>query len=453
VLISGLGGTRVKVGQTGWKWWIVETKDTISLQLIQLDLQSVGAETVQGVSVDVTAVATVKVRSTLTKTEHGDEEQVAGTQSGGKKPGDKLVLDKKQILRAGTQFGGKSPEEIKGMLKNCLEGHQRQILGTLTVEQIFKDRASFSTKVREHVTEDLERMGFEVVSYSIKNIQDAQGYMDSLGATQIASVKRDAEEGTARNKSEAMQKVAQAESVAKISAAKASREAHVSMNQQKEQELEADKALELKRAKTTLEVGEAMERSQAAINLVREQQQQQVIREKTQQRFIEREVETKIAEEEARRIQAEMEGQSLARLKMSENDAKAVIVKAKAEGERIRLLAAAEADAIRSKGLAEAENLRLKAQAYNEFGQAALAQLLINQLPAIAAEVAAPLSRTDKITFVSNGGGDGGGPSALTREVTNIMGQLPQSIQALTGFDLRAAIENAPNRKKSEIEL
>ena len=44
-----------------------------------------------------------------------------------------------------------SPLEVSSLLKQMMEGHQRQILGTLTVEQVFRDRASFSAKVREHV--------------------------------------------------------------------------------------------------------------------------------------------------------------------------------------------------------------------------------------------------------------------------------------------------------------
>ncbi|KAH9260014.1 hypothetical protein BASA81_001786 [Batrachochytrium salamandrivorans] len=462
IMISGLRGTRVKVGETGWRWWIVETTETLSLQLIQLEINSIKAETVQGVSIDVTAVATVKVKSGLARDERG-----------------KIRVDRETILVAGQQFAGKTATDIRDLLKACLEGHQRQILGTLTVEQVFKDRASFSAKVREHVTEDLSKMGFEVISYSIKAIADANGYMASLGATQTALVRREAAEGEARNSSEAKQKVSQAESTAQIMAAKASREAHVSTNQQLELQVEADQALELKRAETQLRVGEAKERAQAAIDLVKAQQHQEVVKQKTQQRFIEKEVETQIALEEARRMQAELEGQSIARLKMSENDAKGMVVKAQAEAkgmvikaqaeaDRNRLLAEAKADALRFearaeadaltfkgkaeadalsfKGKAEAENMRLKAEAYNMFGQAALTQLLIDKLPAIAAEVSRPLAQTDKITFVSNGASDGsggGGPSALTREITNILGQLPSSVQALTGFDLRDAISKA----------
>src|SRR5690606_38055761 len=143
-----------------------------------------------------------------------------------------------------------------------------------------------------------------------------------------------------------------------------------------------------------------------------------------------KEVETQIAHEEARRMQAELEGQSIARLKMSGNDAKAAVIKAQAQAESFRLLAQAEADTLLFKGKATAKGLLLKAEAYNLQNQAALAQAMIEVMRAIATEVSKPLSKTDKITFVSNGG-EGGGPSALTRDITNIMSQLPHSVQAL----------------------
>jgi len=264
-------------------------------------------------------------------------------------------------------------------------------------------------------------MGFELISYSIKDITDENGYMNALGATQTAIVKREAAEGEARNQSEAEQKVAQAQASAKIFASKATREAHVSANQQMEMEVEADKSLEMKKAETALEVGQAKQRADAQI--------------KTKQKIIE----TEIAEQEARRIEVEAQGH-----------AKARIVAAEAEAEKIRILARAEADAIRAKGEADAANLRLQAEAYNSFGQAALTHMLINKLPEIAAEISKPLAQTERITFVSNGeGGNSAGPSALTKDITGILAQLPSSLQAMTGFDLREAIQTLPNKKAS----
>ena len=261
-------------------------------------------------------------------------------------------------------------------------------------------------------------MGFEIISYSINHIDDSNGYMTSLGATQTALVKREAAEGEAKNRGEAQQKVAAALAQAKTFEAKAAREANVSVNQQQELEVESNKSLEMKKAVTNLEVGQAKQKADAVI--------------RTQHKIIE----TEIAEEELKRMQVEVHGH-----------AKAKIVQAEAEAERVRILAKAEADALRSKGEAEAANIRLQAEAYSAFGQAALAHMLINKLPEIAAEISRPLAQTDKITFVSSGDGQGGTPSALTRDITGILAQLPHSIQAMTGFDLREAIQTASTAK------
>lgn len=404
VLIAGLRDTRVAVGTTTWRWWVINSVHRFPLEVIQLELNSHEAETVHGVKVTVKAIANVKVKA------RADE----------KKEGNSLRVDKENILTAAQQFLGKTAQETNNLLKQALEGHQRQILGTLTVEQVFRDRAAFSSKVREHCHEDLEKMGFQIISYTIKSIEDSNGYMTSLGATQTAIVKREAAEGEAKNRSEAEQKVALAESQAKTFASKAQREANVSVNQQLEIETESTKNLEMKRAETALQVGQAKQKADAAL--------------KTQQKVIE----TEVAEREARRLEVEFQGK-----------ARAKVVEAEAEAERIRIIARGEADALRLRGEAEAENIRRRAEAFNAFGQNALAHLLIEKLPEIAAEVAKPLAQTDKITFVSSGDGQGGGglPSALTRDITTMMSQLPHSIQAMTGFDLREAIQNSVGKQ------
>merc|ERR550514_2482535 len=90
-----------------------------------------------------------------------------------------------------------------------MEGHQRQILGTLTVEELYKDRAAFSSRVRGHVYEDLQRMGFVLVSYVVQKIDDDMGYMAALGAKQTAKVKGDAAKGEAEHQSDARKRVAE----------------------------------------------------------------------------------------------------------------------------------------------------------------------------------------------------------------------------------------------------
>jgi len=136
VLVSGLSGTRVSVGSTTWRWWVIDTVNRLPLELYQLELQSTEAETLHGVKVTVKAIANVKVKTKISAADGS---------------ADKLIVDKQKILLAAQQFLGKKPHEVATLLRQALEGHQRAILGNLAVEQVFRDRASFSQKVREHV--------------------------------------------------------------------------------------------------------------------------------------------------------------------------------------------------------------------------------------------------------------------------------------------------------------
>merc|ERR1711971_1138666 len=110
---------------------------------------------------------------------------------------------------------------------------------------------------------------------------------------------------------------------------------------------------------------------------------------------------------------------------------------AKAEGEKIRLIGGAEARAVEAVGRAEAESMRLKASAYKQYGDAAVMSLVLEALPSIAAEVAAPLAKTDEIVLI-------GGGNNTTNEITKLIGSLPPSIQALTGVDISGAIGKIP---------
>jgi hypothetical protein len=91
-----------------------------------------------------------------------------------------------------------------------LEGHQRAIMGTMTVEEIYQDRQKFSEAVFEVASRDLVNMGITVVSYTIKDIADEQGYLAALGMRRTAQVQRDALIGQAEAKAESGIKEARA---------------------------------------------------------------------------------------------------------------------------------------------------------------------------------------------------------------------------------------------------
>ena len=92
-----------------------------------------------------------------------------------------------------------------------MEGHQRAIIGQMTVEQIIRDRNKFSEKVFETASVDFHNMGISVLSYTIKDIKDSEEYLDSLGMGRTAEVKKDATIGEAEARRDATIAAAQAE--------------------------------------------------------------------------------------------------------------------------------------------------------------------------------------------------------------------------------------------------
>ena len=110
----------------------------------------------------------------------------------------KIMKNPELLHTASEQFLGKKEHEIKSTVLQTLEGHLRAILGTLTVEEVYKDRDQFASLVREVAAPDVGRMGIEILSFTIKDVYDNVTYLQSLGKAQTAAVKRDAEIGVAQ---------------------------------------------------------------------------------------------------------------------------------------------------------------------------------------------------------------------------------------------------------------
>jgi len=428
-IISGPRGSRLYVGKTAFQFWCIERTEKLSLELMTIAIDSVEAETTKGVRVIVKSIAQVKVRATKL-------DQATG----------RIGIDQIGIRHAAQHFLGSSIADIHEAVRRTLEGHQRQILGTLTVEEIYKDRAAFSERVREHTDTDLNAMGFELVSYAVVSIDDTGGYMLSLGATQTALVKREAREGMARNESEATKKVATYESEAEIVSAEARRAAHVAANQERELEAESDRDLQLKMAAYQLEVNQKKAEADAATAIEAAKQQQAVTRETMEQQNEEMQVRILIAEKEVEREKRLKDGHSQAVLMKQRNEAEAIRVMADAESSRIKAIGDAEAAAILAKGEAEAAVLEKKAVAYQKYGDAAMVEMVVDKLPAIAHAMADPLKQTEKMVFVSN---DGSAGSQLTGDVTRMVSQLPEAVKHLTGFDMSKAMAAAAGQRES----
>merc|ERR1719150_3371946 len=346
----------------------------------------------------------------------------------------KIMKNPDLLQTASEQFLGKKEHEIKSTVLQTLEGHLRAILGTLTVEEVYKDRDQFASLVREVAAPDVGRMGIEVLSFTIKDVYDTVTYLASLGKAQTAAVKRDAEIGVAQANRDAGIREAECEKAAM----------DVKYNTDTKIE-DNSRAFKLQKANFDREVNTAKAEAQLAYELQAAKIQQKIRNEEIQIQVVERRKQIEIEEQEIRRKEKELmstvklpaEAEAFKVQTVAEGNRTRVVESAKADGEKIRLIGASEARAIEAVGRAEAEKMRMKASAYKQYGDAAIMALVLEALPQIAAEVAAPLAKTDEIVLL-------GGSDRTTTEVNKLLGQLPPAVQALTGVDLSGALGKIP---------
>merc|ERR1712212_1239696 len=346
----------------------------------------------------------------------------------------KIMKNPELLHTASEQFLGKKEHEIKSTVLQTLEGHLRAILGTLTVEEVYKDRDQFASLVREVAAPDVGRMGIEILSFTIKDVYDNVTYLASLGKAQTAAVKRDAEIGVAQANRDAGIREAECEKAAM----------DVKYNTDTKIE-DNSRAFKLQKANFDKEVNTAKAEAQLAYELQAAKIQQKIRNEEIQIQVVERRKQIEIEEQEIKRKEKELvakvklpaEAEAFKVQTVAEGERSKMVESARAEAERVQLTGAAEARAIEAVGRAEAEKMRMKASAYKQYGDAAVMALVLEALPQIAAEVSAPLAKTDEIVLI-------GGGNNTTHEVNKLMGTLPPAIQALTGVDLTGALGKIP---------
>lgn len=416
-------GFRIVKGGATFVWPILEKAKTISLRIMPLDLNS-SAYTSQGVQVSVDGVAQVKIDSTT-----------------------------EAIATAAEQFLSLKEEEIRRIATQTLEGHLRSIVGNLTVEEIMANRDAFAQKVQELAASDLANMGLKIISFTIREIADKNGYLESLGKAQIAKVQRDAVIGQAEAKrdadiksAEAMQAGQTARYMAETKVAEANRDKEMKMAEYQasinEKKAEADLAYDKK--KYTLQ--QEVEKEAMQVEIVKKQkeielQEQEVLRKAQELDATIR----KPAEAEKYRTELSAEADKVKKSMEAEAQAFAIKAEGAAKAEAIKAAGLAEAEVIKAKGEAEAEALAKKAEAYKQFNEAAIAQMVIEKMPEIAAAIAQPLAKTEKIVMIGDSGA-----SKITRDITEIMAQLPETIKGLTGIDLTNILRNYAEPQKAE---
>jgi flotillin len=381
-----------------------------------------------------------------------------------------------EIATAAEQFLGKAKEDRENEAREVLEGHLRSILGSMTVEEIYKNRDKFSQEVQRVASQDLAKMGLVIVSFTIRDVRDKNGYLESLGKPRIAQVKRDADIATA-----------EADKETRIKKAEAAKEAKRSELERATEIAEAEKVNQLKVAEFRREQDSAKARADMAYELESARAKQEVTEQEMQVKIIERQKQIELEEKEILRRERQYDSevkkkadadrysveQAAAANKAKQiADAEAnkyrIEAMAKAEAERVRLDGLSKAEAQKAQGTAEAEIIRLKglaeaeakekiAEAFEQFGQAAILDMIIKMLPEYAKQVASPLSNIDKITVVDTGGsGENGGANKITGYATNLMATLQESLKASSGIDVKELIENYSgkgNVKRSIEEL
>ncbi|KAM9319141.1 flotillin-2a-like [Pholidichthys leucotaenia] len=386
------------VGGWAWAWWLISDAQRLSLEVMTLQPRCEDVETAEGVAITVTGVAQVKV-----------------------------MTEKDLLAVACEQFLGKTIMEIKAVLLQTLEGHLRSILGTLTVEQIYQDRDQFAKLVRDVAAPDVGRMGMEILSFTIKDVYDKLDYLSSLGKTQIAAVLRDADIG-----------VAEAERDAGIREIEYKKEMMDVKFQADTKMADSKRELELQKASFNQEISTKKAEAQLAYELQAAKEQQKIRLEEIEIQVVQRKKEITIEEKEIMRTDKELiatvmrpaEAEAYRMEQLAQGHKMKSVLMAQAEAEKIRRIGEAEAFSIEVRGKAEAEKMRLKAEAYQQYGDAAKTALVLEALPKIAAKVAAPLSRTNEIVILS------GENSCVTGEVNRLLAELPPSVNALTGVDL-----------------
>ena len=355
----------------------------------------------------------------------------------------KIGSSVEEIATAAEQFLGKTREELENEAREVLEGHLRSILGSMTVEEIYQNRDKFSQSVQEVASVDLAKMGLIIVSFTIKEVRDKNGYLDSLGKPRIAQVKRDAD-------------IAEAEALkeTRIKKAEAEKDSQAAELQRQTEIAESIKEKELKLASYKQEQDIAKAKADQAYNLESARAQQHVVEQEMEVKVIERQKQIELEEKEIirreKQYDSEVKKKADADRYAKEQEAQAQKVKevTEAEANKTRLAGQAEAEATLAKGAAEAEAKAKIADAFKEYGEAAVLSMVIEMLPQLMKEAAQPLGNIEKISVVdtSNGSSENGGANRVTNYATNLLASTQETLKETTGLDIKDIIENLSNR-------
>ena len=416
LLVYGFRGKRAITGKGTIVFPMIESCHELSLELMSFDVApQQDLYTKQGVAVTVEAVAQIKVKS-----------------------------DVESIWTAAEQFLTKSDQQREALIKLVMEGHLRGIIGQLTVEEIVKQPEMVGDRMRSTCADDMNKMGLEVISFTIKEVRDKNEYIINMGRPDIARIKRDADVATAEADRDTAIKRALAIREAAIARAQADQERVQAETVSLAKQAEAQRDLEVKKAQFLETTKRQQAQADKAYDIQTNIMQQQVVAEQVKVQQVEKEQQVKVQEAEIARRQneliatvlkqAEVERQRIETLAAAEKQR--LMAEAEGRASAIRQQGEAEAEIIFKKGEAEAKAMNVKAEAYQEYNQAAVVDKLITGLPEVVKAMSAPLANVDRITVVSTGNGDATGMNKITGDFAKMAAQVPALFESLSGMSM-----------------
>src|SRR5882724_3113720 len=398
LVVYGFRKTRVVKGAGTIIWPMVESGRLLSLELMSFDVApQQDLYTNQGVAVTVEAVAQLKVKS-----------------------------DDISIKTASEQFLTKTPPQREGLIRLVMEGHLRGIIGQLTVEQIVKEPEMVADRMRSTCAGDMSKMGLDVISFTIKEVRDKNEYISNMGRPDVARIKRDADVAAAEAERDTAIKRAEAMRAAAVAKAQADKERVLAETLSQAAQAEAQRDLQVKQANFLETVQKQKASADKAYEIQTNVMQQQVIAEQVKIEQVQKTGQIAVQEAEIQRRereliatvlkQAEIERRKIEML--AEAQKQKLIFEAEGQAASTRATGEAEAEIIFKKGEAEAKAMNVKAEAYQDYNQAAVIDKLISNMPEIVKALASPLANVDKITI----------------DVAAMAAQIPALFETLSGM-------------------
>jgi len=283
-----------------------------------------------------------------------------------------------------------------------------------------------------------------VISFTIKEVRDKNEYISNMGRPDIARIKRDADVAAAEAERDTAIKRAEAMRAAAVAKAQADQERVLAETLSQAKQAEATRDLEIKKAQYLEATKKQQAQADKAYDIQANVMQQQVIAEQVKVQQVEKEQQIKVQEAEIKRRENELIATTLKQAEVERGRietlaaAEKLRLTAEAEGRAaaIRSQGEAEAEIILKKGEAEAKAMNVKAEAFQEYNQAAVVDKLLTGLPEIVKALASPLANIDKITIVSTGNGDSAGMNKITGDLTKMAAQIPALFETLSGMQM-----------------